>query len=185
MEFVRTALKCLFSWRFPPANDAELASADAIVTQSYNRHKDGTMGPGNAIMASVAKQLHELYGLPVIPQEELVMADPTLPYFDVAGGSKDGMSTKNWNTYEVAKFQANVCKTNGWRKVVVVVVPLGSGRALWCYKKLGLEPILAPMPSGGYYHPDNQTFTLRGPIRLFIREVLCRILFLKWGYLKT
>lgn len=185
MEFIRNFLNCLFVWRFKPATDAEMFSADAIVTQSYNRHKDGTMGPGNLIMASVAKKLHGQYGLPVIPQEELVMADPTLHYFDVAGGSKDGKSSKNWNTYEVAKFQANVCRANGWEKVIVVVAPLGAGRALWCYKKLGLEPILAPMPHGGYYHPDNQTFTLRGPIRLFIREFLCRLLFLKWGYLKT
>lgn len=185
MEFIRNLLKCLFVWRFKYATEAELASADAIVTQSYNRHKDGTAGPGNLIMAIVAKELCLRYRLPVIPQEELVMAMPTLPCFAVAGGSNDGKSTKNWNIYEVAKFQANVCKANGWKKVVVVVVPLGAGRALWCYKKLGLDPILAPMPTSGYYHPDNQTFTLRGPIRLFIREFLCRLLFQKWGYLKT
>jgi hypothetical protein len=114
-------------------------------------------------MARVAKRLHEQFHLPVIPQEELVMADPTLPYLEIAGGSRDGKSTMQWNTYEVAKFQANICKARNWKTVIVVV---------------------APMHAGGYYHPENQTFTLRGPWRLFIREILCRYMFLFLGKMR-
>lgn len=140
MKFLLTLLKCLFCWRFKPASDEELSSADAVVTQSYGRHKDGTAGVGNVVMAAIAKQLHEKYRLPVIPQEELVMADPTLPYYDIAGGSKDGKSTVNWNTYEVAKLQANTCKKNGWKKMIVIVSAAWSWKSCLVLQKAGAGP---------------------------------------------
>jgi len=48
----------------------ELASANVVVTQSLTAQRC-TLGPGNALMARVAKELHQRYDLPVIPRKSL------------------------------------------------------------------------------------------------------------------
>lgn len=186
MEFLKKLWHCFFVWRFAPANEAELTTADAIVTQACSRMKDGSPGPGNNILAVVTRQMYERYPVAgILPQDEIALADPGLPYSFVARGRPDGRSTVSWNTYEVAKMQAAECFRRGWKKVIVVAFPMHMGRALWTYEKIGLDPLPAPMPSGmkQYLHRNLVHWSHHGRLRIIIRELFCRLLFLVWGWI--
>lgn len=182
MSFLKRLFRCLFVWRLEQATVEEISKAQAIVTQAYSRLKNGRPGSANEEHAWIARRLWEKYGLPVIPQEEIAMADPELPCFEIAGGSPDGRSTFSWNTWEVAKVQADVCKKNGWDTAIVVVNPVGAGRTKWVYETLGFKPLLVIVPMyDDYYQPDLVHFSLRKKWRAYVREFFCRLLFLFWG----
>lgn len=176
----------LFSWKIPPATEQELKTADAIVTQAFARLKDNTPGPGNAILAQVTRALYTKYHLPVLPQEEVAMADPFLTiHTKIIAESPDGRSTLKWNTYFVAKRQAEICQVQGWKRVIVVAVPFHMGRAVAVYHKVGLVPLPAkmPLPAAQYFHSDILDPTLRFRTRATVRELLCRLLFLYKGWI--
>ena len=182
MNFLKKLYRCLFVWNIPPASDAGLAQADAIVTQCCSRMRDGTPGLPNEVLAAVMRSLYEKYKLPMIPQEELAMAAPELSYVGVAGGSFTGLSNFSWNTHTVAKFQLDLCKKNGWKKVIIVTFPEHMGRSVWVYSKLGLEPLPVSAPKIVYSDPGLIHWSCRGGrVRFIFREFFCRLLFLFWG----
>lgn len=188
-KLLKRGFGCLFDWNIPSASEKELETADAIVTMAHGRMRDGTAGPGNVIMAKVTRKFHEKYPhLPILPQEEIPLADPDLPYHTIIGGSLDGCSTMEWNTHAIASWQAKICKENGWKKVIAIVFPLHQGRAVAVYRKVGLVPLLAPMPPDlkAYMHPDlvpGGIVGIQTPARFATRELLCRILFLYKGWM--
>lgn len=178
----------LFKWNIPPVSEKELKTAQAIVTQAHGRMRDGSGGPGNLLMAEVARTLHARLNLPILPQEDLSIADPTLPFHTVIGGSATGKSTLQWNTFVIAARQAEICRENGWLKVIVVAFPLHMGRAVAVYRKAGLIPFAAAMPSNlkAYMHPDLVPGGLLGiqtVPRYALREFLVRLMFLKNGWM--
>lgn len=199
----------LFTWQLTPATETELATAHAIVTQAHGRMRDGTAGPGNEIMAAATRRLHERFPyLPILPQEDVALADPELPYHSVIGGLKDsramanvrhkhathgggsatGASNMQWNTYVIARAQAEICKRNGWTRVIVVAFPLHWGRAAAAYRKLGLLPLMVEMPPylDAYMHPDLVPDGLLGiqtVSKFKKRELLCRLLFKYKGWM--
>jgi len=189
VHFLEMFLKCLFIWKLPVATPSEMQTADVIVTQASHHLKDGTLGPGNQTLGNVVMELHRLYpDKPIIPQDDVARTAPDIKYFAIAKPPEDnqeGESTTQWNTYTVAVFQAQICWRNQWRTVVVVAEPVHHGRTVWVMEKLGLNPLLAPVPrtSESYYHPDSKSWFSRGrwswqPIP---RELLCRIYFLLTG----
>jgi hypothetical protein len=178
----------LLDWSPPVATEEELGTAQAIVTMAHGRMRDGKAGPGNAIMACVTRALWEKYRLPILPQEEISMADPSLPCHTIISGSDDGRSNMKWNTRIIAERQAEICKKNGWTKVIVVAFPLHQGRARAVYRKLGLEPLFAEMPARlkDYMHPNlvpGGIVGIQTIPRFVVREFLCRILFLWKGWM--
>ena len=178
MEWLITLFRCFLDWRNCSGRPEDFTHAHAIVTQACSRLRNGSPGPGNLILAAVTRNLHDKYGLPILAQEEVPMAAPELPYAYIAGGSKDGKSTWSWNTYTIARLQARECDARGWHRVIVVTVPSHMFRALRVYEKLGLEAIPAPMPRRGYLHPKSVHWSARAEPLLYLRELLCRILFL-------
>ncbi|MES2087675.1 MAG: hypothetical protein V4467_01635 [Patescibacteria group bacterium] len=194
----------LFSWDVPTATHQELATAHAIVTQAHGRMRNGSAGPGNRIMANVTRLLHYQFPhLPIMPQEDVALADPTLPYYTVIGGLRDtrcfmatvakkhnttdggsatGASNMQWNTHAIARAQAEICKQNGWTRIIVVAFPIHWGRAAAVYRKLGLTPLMAEMPAdlGAYMHPyliPSGLLGIQTVSKFRKRELLCRILF--------
>lgn len=187
MPTVQKLWNCLFQWHIPPASEDELKTAHAIVTQAYSRLKDNSPGPGNRVLASVTRKLWERHRLPILPQEEIAMADQTLPIHTRIGASPDGLSTMQWNTYAVAKWQARVCLSNDWKRVIVVAFSWHMGRACAVYRKVGLIPLPAAMPAEAEekqcFHPESRDWTLRTPLRAKPRELACRLLFLYKGWI--
>jgi len=179
----------LFTWNIPPASEEELKTADAIVTQAYSPLKNNAPGPGNDILAKVTRALYERYRLPVLPQEDVANADPSLPIQEKIcaknGETPDGLSTLTWNTHTVAARQAETCKAHGWKKVIVVAFPPHMGRAVAVYRKVGLVPLPAKMPPGTARYTCSQIKdpTLRFPIGAIAREFLARLLFFWKGWM--
>ncbi len=180
MLFIQKLWNCFVNWNIAPATPQELRTADVIVTQACSRLKDNSPGPVNKVLADVTRRLWEHYRLPILPQEEIAMADPTLPIHTRIGASLDGVSTMQWNTYVVAKWQARICLENGWKRVIVVAVPYHMGRACAVYRKVGLIPFPVAMPAQEkqYFLPELKMWALRTPLRAKSRELACRLLFL-------
>ncbi len=202
MNFLKKLWQCLFVWKMPMLSRDELADVDAIVTQAISRSKNGEPGVGNEILAITVRHLHYQYpSKPIIPQEEVWLAinsqeatwtdeqRKTIPVFSVAHvpeGEPWDHSTPTWNTESVARFQAEICKKNGWKKVAVVATPAHHWRCMMVYKKLGLEPVIAQVNPciGTYSHPEAAYWSARGGAwRQVAREFLCRLYFLFTGRL--
>jgi len=111
------------------------------------------------------------------------MAEPTLQCAGVAGGSSDGKSTLTWNTETVAAAQAKYCRTHRITHVVLVAFPFHMNRSRWTYEKLGLTVTPAPVPKDMhlYVSPGLVHSSHRFVWTAFLREFLCRILFLLQG----
>lgn len=184
MRFVKKLFQIFFVWNVPAASEEELLQADAIVTQAFSRTKDNRPGPGNGMMASLMRQLHLWYGLPILAQEEVAWAAPKLSYACVSEDpNRSGNSTASWNTWEVAKVQAEYCTKRGWKKVIVVAVPDHMLRSLEVYRKLGLEPLAAPMHRRNYCSPSLTAWTCWHPWLFRLSEIGRRLLFWRWGYM--
>ena len=187
MNFLKKLWKCLFVWNVPSGNQEELERADVIVTQAISRSKNGKPGCGNELLAMVARQLHRKYpDTPIIPQEEVWLAEKSIPYFAVAhvpDGEPWDHSTPTWNTESVARFQAEICRKNGWIRAALIAVPVHQGRAAWTMEKLGLEPIVIKMPgvTNDYCHNEAAYWSARAGWRVVVREFFCRLYFLFTG----
>jgi hypothetical protein len=179
--------RCYFRWQFEQGTEQELSTAEIILTQGCSRLKSGAAGKGNDLMARSTRALHERFPhIPILPQEEVRIADPDLPYVGVAsiGDEREGKSSMSWNTYEVARIQAEYCRKHGLTRAIIVAHPFHMGRSLWVYEDLGLTTIPAPMlgKTSDYYgeadlvHPSHRFAT-----SAFAREILCRTLFLLQG----
>jgi len=184
MTFLKKLYLLLFVWDYPSAaHEVEMRTADAVVTQSHSPISFGNAGPGNKIMASVARQISTKCGLPLLIQEEMELADPTIQYVHISKDpNRSGFSTLSWNTFEIVKLQKEFCDKKGWRRVVVVAHPDHMMRACAVYQKLGLEAMAAPMPKRlrSYSCPGSFQFGLVG---FRVRETLCRFLFWYWEYI--
>lgn len=184
MRFLKKMFWCLFVWTILPASEEELAGTDAIVTQSCGRTIDGEADPGNLILAQVARGYQDKYHLPLLVQEELMMADPDLNVVSVAmDSSGDGASTLEWNTRQIAEFQVELCRKMGWQKVIVVALPDHMGRSVRVYEKLGMLALVACMPKGRYLSQCHQQLLCRFPWLFRLRETGVRLLFWKLGYI--
>lgn len=183
MQFLKSLWRCLFIWQIPPAEETELKTAEAIVTQAFSSLKNGKPGSGNIILAGIARNLHRKYSLPILAQEEVAQAlidcslTPLTPYATITKECTGG----GWNTLNIAKAQEEICRSRGWRKVIVVAHPVHMGRAVWTYAKLGLKPLAAAMPDIGYIHPKLIHRSHRSKWLFRLRELCGRILFLLWG----
>ncbi len=79
MYFFSKLWHCLTCWELPVASPAEIATAQVIVTQAVEFDRNGSPGPGNAILAEIAFRYAKQECLQVIPQKELLAAArPTL-----------------------------------------------------------------------------------------------------------
>ena len=183
MDLSKRLWRCLFIWKIPPAPGEKLATAQVIVTQACSRLKNSEPGPGNNTLAQVTRWLSEHYQLSVIPQEEVVMADPNLPCIEVVGGSPDGRSTPSWNTWTIAEIQAGICRREELRSVIVVADPAHMGRAVWVYEAQGLKALPAPMPRDmrRYIFRDAVHWSRRALWLIYFREFCARVLFLLQG----
>lgn len=184
MRFVKMLFWCFYTWNIAPASPENLGNADAIVTQAFSRSKKGGIGKGNHTLACVAHLLHICYQLPILAQEEIALANPSLSYMIVIRRENNqGSSAISWNTHTVAKKQFEICKTNGWHSVIVVSAPDHMGRALKVYEKLGLKAVPAPMPTEEYFEPNLTHWSHRRKWRFRMREFTARICFLFAGKL--
>lgn len=187
MEFLKKLWNCLFVWNLPKATCDEIETADVIVTQAISRSKDGSPGRGNELLAVRVRQLHRKYpDKPIIPQEEVWLAEKGIPYFAVAhvpDGEPWNRSTTTWNTESVARFQADICKEYGWTKAALIAVPCHQGRAAWTMEKLGFKPLVVATPGNtcSYCHKDAAYWSARSGWRVIAREVACRLYFLFTG----
>lgn len=173
--------KCLAAWNIPPAKREEWVRADAIVTQAVSWMRDGGAGPGNWLLAGAVRKVQEdirnISGkmLPVIPQEEVWMADQYLPnVVGVAGGTLGKTSSVKRNTYSVAKFQAGICRQFGFDTIVVVTFDLHMRRAMETYRLFGLEPLAGPVVDKNYTHRNFIHWGMRTRWRAFCREFILR-----------
>lgn len=189
--FLRAFWQSIFVWHVTPASEGELRSADVIVTQACSRLGDGSPGPGDEILARVAKDLAEKYGLPILAQAEVAETDTDYKWYFIVSEpeSAHGLSTKEWNTSVVAEDQVLVCRKKGYTKCIVVAHPDHMLRACGTYKRLGLEVLAAPMPDDQelYQHPGSVQWWYRpapilGKWRYRSREFACRIAYI-FGYL--
>ncbi len=187
MSFLKKLWKCLFIWNLPKASCKEIESADVIVTQAISRSKSGEPGRGNELLAMVVRQLHRKYpDKPIIPQEEVWLALRDLRFCEVArvpDGEPWSHSTSTWNTEAVARFQADVCRKQGWTKAALVAFPSHQGRAAWTMEKLGLKPLIVKTPgsTNDYCHAEAAYWSARAGWRAVAREVATRIYFLFTG----
>jgi hypothetical protein len=175
--------KALTDWDFVPASEGQIRSSQLVVTQAWSRRKDGRPGAGNRMLAEATEGVCIGFNKPVFPQEEVAWGLPKwVPVVGVAGGSETGGSTLEWNTYAVAKVQHDYCRKHDITRVIVVAHPLHMNRALWVYRRLGLEAVPAPVSrrlcwyqDQGLVHPAFR----RGwgiPV-IWFRELLARWLF--------
>lgn len=186
MTILKRIWRTMFSWSFRLPLEEELEKAELIVTQAWSRNADNTPGPGNEILAKVAKDYHERFGQLVFAQEEVAWClPPHVPQTGVAGGSPDGRSGASWDTYAVAHLQAAHCHRLNIKTVIVVAHPLHMNRALWTYERLGLKALPASMPKdyAKYQGPNLVHATTRGHWLIYwLREsCLARPLFLIQG----
>lgn len=180
---IRSLWKAFIDWDFVPATDEQMQGAQLIVTQAWSRCKDQSPGAGNILLAKVADDLSAKTGLKVFPQEEVAGAlSHKTPVAGIAGGSKDGASTLEWNTESVAKLQIEYCHEHKLTRVIVIAHPSHMNRALGVYRELGLLAIAAPVPRkwAPYQDPDliHWWFRYRWMIPIaWARELLARVLF--------
>lgn len=150
MRFAQDLFQSLFVWSVPQASKQEIAQADAIVTMAHGLLKDGTPSPGDQILADVVRNLHRQFPTkPIIPQEPVALAAPDLPYVAVARPPKInvlGSSNMAWNTRVVARFDAEVCRRNGWKKVAFVATPWCQPRTQWELERCKLQCVAVPVP---------------------------------------
>ncbi len=89
----------------------------------------------------------------------MALAGPDIPYIAVArppAGDALGSSNIDWNTRIIARFDADVCHENGWKKVAFVATPYSQPRTKWELERCGLHPIAVPVPpyrAETYNHP--------------------------------
>lgn len=185
MQFLGKLLRCVFMWHLPQSSIKDISRADVILTQAVSLLKDGSPGPGNKILADVLRELHEKFpDKPIIPQEELSLAAPELPYFAIAKRPPSGVachSNSAWNTEAVVSFQHDICEKHGWKKAAVVAMPDHQGRTVMVMERFGFVPIVVPVPGPQeiYFNSDCFYFSQRGHRwRFLLREFLCRIYFL-------
>ncbi len=163
---------------YTEGTEDDIRRAELIVTQAWSLRRDGAPGKGNEAIATVAKNLHEKFALPIFLQEEAALAlEQRYPQVPIAGVARDpsktgGRSTLSWNTWAVANAQAEYCREHGISKVVVVAHYLHMKRALKAYKKLGLEAVAAPMPREweAYRDPKLVHWTTRRKSPFFFKS---------------
>ena len=182
MRFLRMLWKCFTVWEVEPATEEELRSAHVVLAFSDSKMMDGSPGPGNELIAGVARQLHVQYGLAILAQEEVVMADPYGSFAFIARGPQHGKSTRAWNTATITDSFASVCREKGWRRAVVVTIPDHLPRALWVAERRKFRAVAARMPRGQYLHPGLALWSARGgKWRFRIRDLIVRLFFLACG----
>ncbi|MES2216175.1 MAG: hypothetical protein V4481_02670 [Patescibacteria group bacterium] len=182
-----TLKEVVFNWNFTPATPEQIGSADGILTQSWSRRADGKPGRGNVELARIAAQMWKQNHAPIIPQEEVswVLKERNIPCAFVAGGSSDGRSTLAWDTWAVAKAHVGYCREMRIRRPILVAHPLHMNRALWSYRRLGLDVLPAPVSwelekyqDPGLVHPGMQSMEVLP--RWILREKIIRLGY--WGF---
>ena len=185
--------QCLFAWNVPPASTKELASTQVVVTHAVDCEQDWSAGPGNTILADMARNMARWRSggrgdtLPIVPQHEVLAADETLPHFGIAGLGEGGYLRDHPATTDVVcRDQAEVCYEHEWRRVLVVTFPDHMWRACATYRKLGLIPVPAPMPShktARYYSRNARRWYMRRRWTFRMYERLARLYFLWKGHI--
>ena len=185
MDFLRKLFRLLFVFNIPPASEEELRTADSIIVMGLSLKQDGSAGPGNEIIAKVARELWLKYRLPIMAEWYGAQGDLSLPYAFVTDPvSTDEVSSRSYHTGLIVERLAKECKRGNLRKPIVIACPDHMGRVIWSLEKCGLEVRTVKMPESGYYvkgliHPWSHRW--RWLFRM--RERVGRLAFWYWGYL--
>jgi uncharacterized SAM-binding protein YcdF (DUF218 family) len=166
---VSIALLHILDARVPPIVDA--ASAGAIVVLGGDiRHADddGTaegLGPLSEERVQEAAALYRAHSLPVaVSGRTIGGSDASIARLMQQALTRDYDVPVTWveersgNTFENAADVAPLLRAAGITKVFVVTQPWHMPRALWCFRRLGLDPVPVPTPPPMFLDPVARNF---------------------------
>lgn len=175
MTIFKRLWRMLFKWTSKKPTDEELKKVELIVTQAYSMNSNGSPGLGNLILSATASDYCSRLGIKAFPQAEVSFLPKDMIEGVVRSPSRSGKSDRNWNSFTVAKAQADYCRLKGIKTVLVVAHPIHMNRAVWIYERLGLRAIPAEMPRcyAKYQGPLLVHFSARHHWSwFFLRELL-------------
>lgn len=190
MKFLsRLALlfKIPFVWNLAPLGNP--VRIDAIITHAAGPSFDPEGGSVNKHLAAIVEMWWANTGrkVPIIAQAELaaILERKGIPVFAKTKSQEECvlMGEKYIETYDVAKFHLDVCKANGWKRVLLVTHQGGHlPRAYWTTQKLGwFEEIVVPPILTGIYDPQNKQKRWRHPWTAWPYEMAVRMFYFLTG----
>jgi len=179
LRFLKKLIQCFFVWRVPPSGEDALCHAEVALVQSFGLRR-GAPGLSNGALASIARNLHEHYGLPLVLQWEI--AD-CLPDLQKAGVIRRHRTPDAYlDTREVLVQSAEICRKHGWRKAIIVAHPDHVWRVMKTAEKLDFGIAITDMASIPYDSLSLQPWT-RSRWRFVPREIIARLLYLVRGWI--
>lgn len=176
MSFLAKLWGCFFGWSVETSRD--LSSAQAIIAQSFGLRARGEPGLSNRILGLAVKAIYRDHQLPVILQWEVAQYASGVPAIGII--RKHRIEGEYLDTYEVLAQTAEICKKNGWGRVIVIAHPHHMWRVAQTAEKFGLEPLIPQLPPVPYDSESIQLWT-RSPFLFIPREVLYRLYLLFRG----
>lgn len=174
---------CFGHWRVAPNTPAELATAQAVVTHEFGNQKD--VSSSTAAIVDTAVELTTTHNLPLMCQwpgnsrarQRRVEPALVVKEHQLRPGAY-------LDTEEVNRQFAEMCRSQGWTRVIICAHPHHLWRAGKNLEHHGLQVLYPDMSRARYdsglrrVRPELST-----PLLFIPRETLARLLYRRKGYL--
>jgi uncharacterized SAM-binding protein YcdF (DUF218 family) len=156
--------------KYPPLTEIEINTqqADAIVLLGSQRYLNApeygrdSAGPSMLMRLRYAAQLAKKTGLPIIPSGGYtgnIGEEPEAKIYaeilrDEVGIPVEHMDTRSQNTWENARYTAQLMKKLGMQKVFLVTDAAHMPRAAYAFEHNGIQ--ISAAPTGFVYDPEQR-----------------------------
>jgi len=176
--FLKKIIECFFVWHVPSDFKRLLKESDVLIGQSFGVRANNNPGKSNEKLSCIAKEIQDKYSVPLILQWEI--AEGIQSISDVEVIRQHRRKGKYLDTYEVIAQANNICKKNGWNRVIMLAHPHHCWRCVMAAEKLGLSVAVVNTMEISYDHLSKQIWT-RSPWMFMPRELVARLLYLVTG----
>lgn len=174
---LRILWQCFTVWHVEPTS---LENAQVILSQAGGNVDEETPGKINEHLATIIRELHEQFQLPLILQGEVV---PCLRDLRILAHTAQQQEIDRYlSTRDVCLFQKKVCEEHGFQRVIVVAFGHHLWRAVRATERVGLE-VLIPPGIQNVYEPKSSQWFCRSSFLFVPREIMVRLYFLMRGWL--
>lgn len=175
--FCKLLAGILASWHAPQVGlDPIKSQAQVAIALSFGSK---ALNQSNRVLAKICMGLQAKHNLPLILQQEVYCAGYGLRCYAIGSPHH-----KYIDTHEVLRVARDICKMQGWQRIVLVCHPDHFWRAKRTVEKLGLQVVFVPPEIAKVpYALDDPQPWVRNAQNFRLREILSRIFFLFKGYL--
>ena len=172
-------IDCFFVWYVSSDSEDLLKTSDALIGCSFGKRLNNDVDKSNEELAYIANEAHEKYGVPLILQWEIANCIKDISKMNVV---REHQKRGNGylDTYEVITQAKDICKKNGWRRVIILAHPHHCWRCVMTARKLELDTLVVATEKVPYDYLSAQIWT-RSAWIFIPRELISRFFYLFTG----